>query len=1391
MKHNLFSRFISVLLAVVMLAGLMSMPSLADTVTGTDTAATDNVNITEDDTEVDSAPAALSEEDGEGDKEPADSDESSEPTDDAETTGDVQEPEEGTEDTQEPADTTGDTVGTDDTQEPADTTGDEADNTVASVNTYAGMTAAELSDAIMACQSVDEAKELVAKLTEDEMSAYLTEIGSEKEEELESHIADLYNAEEPEEPAEAPAEDSSESESDEYEEHVPEIVPAPVSPVPFTNAVPMFESVPEKSTTDNSAASPAKSSRLAAPLSLFSFDNYELSKALNNNQDENPSDGDVKGLNLEKSVKDNGNGTYTIDLSVWTEGTVTTSQTTKPVDIVLVLDQSGSMENDFVSVRYEKFTNQTAGHVYRNNRNNTYVKLSDGSYSKVTINNRQEISDVTYQSMSNSANGTLYNRNIRNNLYYLDDDGEYYKVNVSREWIPTPSWDDWFDGHYEYTYSATNGKSWTSDGEDTIPECASDFYTSQTTYKSIYNFTYTDENAADRTVTMDSDEIAQTAFASSESGKELYYTTNGGTEHRLDALTTAVDEFIDSVAEKAKGADEIAGTADDVHHRIAIVGYSSDDYNNTELLTGVPVARGGYEQNQQNKYYPDNYQYNGPQYYDEWGLERIDTDDYKASLQDVASENGYKNVQQAVDYLTAHGGTQTDAGMDMANQIFKNNPVNQQERDRVVILFTDGIPTGSGNSYSSTVANRAIKYANTAKNTYGAKVYAIGIFDGANPKSSGNQSGNETAKGNYFMQNVSSNNGTPQNPSYYLAASNSTELNQIFNAISQTTGSSSVNLDTKTIVADAVTQYFQIVQPEGTDLADSIDVSVQKYDGEDFTTYEAAPGSVQVTVTQDNKVQVTGYDFAKKFISENGRDEQDPNKTGEYYGERLCISFNIEPKAEFWGGNEVPTNITDESGVIDDGEMLEKFPVPDPVDVPLKEITLTPKNLNIYYGNTAPSAGDLVNDIEMPDDWRTDYVNDVTFTTIEESISNTADGTYHVTATLSPKYDGTVDAETATPVMAKVNVFKPIVTWKDTTLEANADVDSNFTDNMYSEAWKHNETDSSTVQMEGTKPALTFAFELNDGNNIPTNITTELLVKVKSVTSSNEADLNVDPAVISYGWVENDSSDGCTDACVDPNPDYQFRVHVGSCELVITKTITGLDNLSSEKWDEYKNGLIFTYTNKADSTDTGSITLAKMDYNKDTDQYTYTFDGLKVGATYTVSESGYTVQDYDFTGTWEKTIKTQAGENQVGFANAYTWNPKGKLTVSKTLNNFNSTMGKDAIFQFEVKATDGAYKDRVWYVNLTFDKADTATADLTGLPVGTYTVKELNSAGYTLVGDSDSQTITISPDGTSPEVASFTNDKAGDNTPGDQDIVRNNFTYDSATGVWKFTQENN
>ena len=83
-------------------------------------------------------------------------------------------------------------------------------------------------------------------------------------------------------------------------------------------------------------------------------------------------------------------------------------------------------------------------------------------------------------------------------------------------------------------------------------------------------------------------------------------------------------------------------------------------------------------------------------------------------------------------------------------------------------MAADGVPGWSG--YDSNTANSAITQAETAKNTYGATVYSIGIFPGADATSAGNQNGNETEKANWFMQRVSSNTQYPQSPSYYLSA---------------------------------------------------------------------------------------------------------------------------------------------------------------------------------------------------------------------------------------------------------------------------------------------------------------------------------------------------------------------------------------------------------------------------------------------------------------------------------------------------------------------------------------------------------------------------------------------------------------------------------------------
>ncbi len=53
------------------------------------------------------------------------------------------------------------------------------------------------------------------------------------------------------------------------------------------------------------------------------------------------------GLNLSKTATANEDGSYTIRMEAFTTGKVTTTTSTTPVDVVLVLDQSGSMAYDF------------------------------------------------------------------------------------------------------------------------------------------------------------------------------------------------------------------------------------------------------------------------------------------------------------------------------------------------------------------------------------------------------------------------------------------------------------------------------------------------------------------------------------------------------------------------------------------------------------------------------------------------------------------------------------------------------------------------------------------------------------------------------------------------------------------------------------------------------------------------------------------------------------------------------------------------------------------------------------------------------------------------------------------------------------------------------------
>jgi hypothetical protein len=791
------------------------------------------------------------------------------------------------------------------------------------------------------------------------------------------------------------------------------------------------------------------------------------------------------GLEMDKRIISvNQDGSYTIQLEAYTTGSVTSVDTTKPTDIIAVIDQSGSMAQDMTSYTYNE--------VYSLKQSQTYYVQRNGSYIPVT-------------------------------------------------WC-------------------SNCKAWTNG-------CGSILFWHDS------GTSYTPKTSAADTAT---DHVQ-------------FYTRGGATTTtRLDALRAAMTNFADSVAEKAAGADKQLGTDDDVDHRIAIVGFSSDvdTYQNTELLTGVDITTGSRNYGKDPVtnisapyYYPTGYVKNGAQY------GNITSNQYAKALQSMKLEPGRTSVTNAIGALTARGGTETLDGLTMAENILKNS--DGTDRTRVVILFTDG----DTDSYRDDVVNKA----NSLKNTYGATVYTVGIFEGANGKPPITK---DTSEANALMHRVSSNypNATASrttgffgginyqyndgdfNPnlkgddSYYLSAKDADALNDIFQKISQQVSESSMDLGSTTQIKDVVSPYFTM--PANTSDVTVKAVACTGYaNGEPTWANNGAELTNAVTIDPAKRtVTVSKFDFQHNFVAENGRDESDAAKPGNFYGRKLVITFTVKPQEGFWGGNNVPTNGADSGIYKDDGTKVGTFDVPT-VNVPLNVPDLTAENKNIYLLGTTPAASDL-GTFPVPtgeDAWKTAYVDIGSLEMNPSTISNTEDTTgIKLSVTVEPKYtganaEGTPAGKVTKTATAKVDVFTPELTYQDSTAYYGETVSNDYSGNFVSEVWKHGDTVSTSVTMFGVKPTLDLTYTADstklNGNKYGKN---DVPVKV-GVKIGNED-------VTAYTkFVHTDCASDCGWTTLNPaNGDPAFLIHIKTCTLSITKAGGASDE--TYVFDVYKDG---------------------------------------------------------------------------------------------------------------------------------------------------------------------------------------------------------------------------
>lgn len=403
----------------------------------------------------------------------------------------------------------------------------------------------------------------------------------------------------------------------------------------------------------------------------------------------------------------------------------------------------------------------------------------------------------------------------------------------------------------------------------------------------------------------------------------------GNSGNRQAALKNAVDNFIDAVYADSMELNEQEG---DVEHRLGIVTYGSS--------STILEAFGSVETN------------------------------YSEYVDAIA---GLPN--------SPSGATRADMGMEEANNMLPNET---EGRKSVVVLFTDGVPTEQS-SFSDNVAEAAIAEAYQMKNTKGATVYTIGIFEGAVTNYIGEIGDrwsylsvggydlfgiSDTQKANRFMQLASSNslgatdlgkgtfndtflifpysytgiaNNFDCDPSrgYYKTASNAEELNDVFEEVQHesSTSGTSVTLDGDALLRDVVdTANFKL--PAGMQ-NNNVSISVvagTKADNDSVVVWgdEGSTQGIEVSVNSETStVDVTGFDYATNYIAPG------------HPGAKLVVKFEVQA---LHAGTDMTSNTTASAIYTDStaATLVKQFEVP--------QVTIAEKTYVLDFGKKVEVA---------------------------------------------------------------------------------------------------------------------------------------------------------------------------------------------------------------------------------------------------------------------------------------------------------------------------------------------------------------------------------------------------------------------------------------------------
>lgn len=509
-------------------------------------------------------------------------------------------------------------------------------------------------------------------------------------------------------------------------------------------------------------------------------------------------------LEVNKTISANADGTYNINLEAYAKGEISDIAVTEkiPTDFIIIVDQSGSMATTDMPASQDSYTKVTSttypnletvaeGRYY-------YLDETTGQYYRVYGKHGY----LYYKYPANTCYADdFYGTSL---FYYFSNtmttasgaNGYYYYNTEDKAWYPISMA---VEGHlfgeqsmmlYECRFSYDrNGTQvalpydssrnyhayrqflWDriDDGSDMI---VYDFYRRYIGYNGLF---YRDIDGVEHAVptvtgetttnycTSDGANAVTSVNGSQQMRYDNLYTLKSGSSYvktRLEALTQALNEFSTAVAAETD-------TFGAVDNKVAIVGFSSEGYKNTEILTGSDIgySNNGSSFSEGSYYFPykgQNYDnaitgsngatnYTGPQYYNEsgTGIVRINNTHYKNAL--IAANNGTAgtvnpDLTKAIKSIGAYGGTKPADGFDMAANIIQQRTAKEYtlrsgehkgdsvNRNVIVIYFTDGRPGNNSEVDQYAEANLVVNKAKAVKEL-GASVFSIGVFgeSDANP----------------------------------------------------------------------------------------------------------------------------------------------------------------------------------------------------------------------------------------------------------------------------------------------------------------------------------------------------------------------------------------------------------------------------------------------------------------------------------------------------------------------------------------------------------------------------------------------------------------------------------------------------------------------------------